>query len=124
MTLRQWPQMVIALPFLIAGASFVLIPGPVEALLIRPEYQHGSVTTHVLIGACGFQSVLIGLLALFARFRRVTYVLLGLSTIPFLWANYYFAYVLPVFTQWIALDFLSNLAIVAACAWGARQSAP
>ena len=115
-------QRLIATPFLVLGAWCLLAPAMVERLVVRPEYFHGSTTTALLIGCFGAQAVLSGLFAAFSRFTRATILVYGIALLPFFGFNYWFVFVLPVFNQWMALDFVSNLAMLALCVVGYRKS--
>ena len=115
-------QRLIAVPFLGLGAWCLVFPGTVERLALRPEYWHGSTTTAVLIGCFGAQAVLAGLFAAFSRFTRTTFLAYGLALLPFFAFNYWFVFVVPVFGEWMALDFLANLAMLALCVVGYRAS--
>jgi hypothetical protein len=119
-------QRLIAVPFLGLGAWCLFFPGTVERLGLRPEYFHGTTTTAVLIGCFGAQAMLAGLFAWFSRFTRTTFLAYGLALLPFFAFNYWFVFVVPVFSEWMALDFVANLAMLALCAIGyrARPAAP
>ncbi|WP_156457512.1 hypothetical protein [Altererythrobacter sp. Root672] len=115
-------QRLIAVPFLVLGAWCLLFPGMVERLGVRPEFYHGDTTTALLIGCFGAQAVLSGLFAAFSRFTRTTFLVYGIALLPFFWFNYWFVFVVPVFNQWMALDFVSNAAMLALCVVGYRAS--
>jgi hypothetical protein len=115
-------QRLIAAPFMVLGAWCLLAPGMVERLVVRPEYFHGSTTTALFIGCFGAQAVLSGLFAAFSRFTRTTFLVYGIALLPFFGFNYWFVFVVPVFNQWMALDFISNLLMLALCVAGYRKS--
>ena len=115
-------QRLIAVPFLVLGAWCLLLPGMVERLGIRPDYLHASTTSAVLIGCFGAQAVLSGLFAWFSRFTRTTFLVYGLALLPFFAFNYWFVFVVPVFSEWMLLDFGSNVAMLALCVAGYRAS--
>ena len=46
------------------------------------------------------------------------------ALLPFFWFNYWFVFVVPMFTQWMLLDFAANVAMLALCVIGYRASAP
>ncbi|HEY6817170.1 MAG TPA: hypothetical protein VI168_16655 [Croceibacterium sp.] len=115
-------QRLIAAPFLVLGAWCLLAPGSVERLGVRPEYYHGSTTTALLIGCFGAQAMLSGLFAAFSRFTRTTFLVYGIALLPFFWFNYWFVFVVPVFNRLMALDFACNLAMLALCVVGYRNS--
>ena len=115
-----WPQRLLALPFLILGAWCLVAPHMVERLGISPEYQHLSTTSALLMGCFGAQAVLGGLFIAFSRWTRSTFVIYGAALLPFFWFNYYFVFVVPVMTRWMALDLVSNLFMLGLCVWGYR----
>lgn len=115
-------QRLIALPFLALGGWCLVFPATVARLGLRPEHLDDSLATSVLIGCFGAQAVLSGLFAMFARFTRTTFLVYALALLPFFAFNYWFVFVEPVFTAWMALDFVANLAMLALCAVGYRRS--
>ena len=66
--------------------------------------------------------MLSGLFAAFSRFTRTTFLVYGVALLPFFWFNYWFVFVVPIFNQWMALDFIANVAMLALCAAGYRKS--
>lgn len=114
-------QRLIALPYLILGALCLIAPHMVEQLTITPEYQHLSTTSALLIGCFGAQAVLGGLFIWFSRWRRITFLVYAIALIPFFWFNYWFVFEVPVFNQWMVLDFGSNAAMMALSLWGWRK---
>lgn len=114
-------QRLIALPYLILGAWCLIAPHMVEQLTITPEYQHLSTTSALLIGCFGAQAVLGGLFIWFSRWRRITFLVYATALIPFFWFNYWFVFEVPVFNQWMVLDFGSNAAMMALSLWGWRK---
>ncbi len=116
------PQLLIAAPFLILGSWCLLLPGQIESLMFRPEFQHNSATTHLLIGCFGAQAVIGGVFAVLSRFQRATYIGYGILLLPFFGFNYYFFAVVPMFNSWMALDFVANLMMLSVCVWGARTT--
>ena len=115
-------QRLIAVPFLVLGAWCLVLPGMVERLGVRPDYLHASTSSAVLIGCFGAQAVLSGLFAWFSRFTRTTFLAYGFALLPFFAFNYWFVFVVPVFSEWMALDFVANLAMLALCVIGYRVS--
>ncbi len=113
-------QRLIAVPFLALGAWCVVLPGIVERLAVRPEYYHGTITTALFIGCFGAQAMLAGLFAWFSRFTRATFVAYGIALLPFFCFNYWFVFVVPVFNEWMALDFVCNAAMLVLCVAGYR----
>ena len=114
------PQRLLALPFLILGAWCLVVPHMVERLGISPEYQHLSTTSALLMGCFGAQAVLGGLFIAFSRWTKATFAIYGVALLPFFWFNYYFVFVVPVMTRWMALDLVSNLFMLGLCVWGYR----
>jgi len=115
-------QRLIAVPFVVLGSWCLLVPQMVERLGVRPEYYHGSPTTALFIGCFGAQAVLSGLFAGFSRFTRMTFLVYGLALLPFFWFNYWFVFVVPIFNQWMALDFIANVVMLALCGVGLGKS--
>jgi len=120
----QLAQRLIALPFLILGAWCLLFPGMVERLTLNPEYVSGSAAAKLLIGCFGAQAVLSGLFVAFSRFTRTTFLVYGLALIPFFWFNYWFVFEVPVLNRWMALDFVSNAAMLVLCVVGYVRFVP
>ncbi|TAL35102.1 MAG: hypothetical protein EPN98_07465 [Phenylobacterium sp.] len=116
-------QRLIALPFIVLGGWCLFFPGMVEQLTLTAAYQHNSATTSLLIGCFGAQAVLSGLFAAFSRFTKTTFLVYAIALLPFFWFNYWFVFVVPMFNAWLALDFVSNLVMLALCVLGWRKSA-
>jgi len=93
----------------------------VERVTLTPGYQHNSPTTALLIGCFGAQAVLSGLFAAFSRFTKTTFLVYAAALVPFFWFNYWFVFVVPVFNIWLALDFVSNVAMLVLCLLGWRS---
>ena len=115
-------QRLIAVPFLVLGAWCLILPEMVERLSFQPAYQHTSTASALMIGCFGAQAVLSGLFAYFSRFTRTTFLVYGISLLPFFWFNYYFVFVVPVLNAWMALDFVCNVVMLALCVIGYRAS--
>ena len=92
----------------------------VERLGINPDYQHLSTTSALLMGCFGAQAVLGGLFIAFSRWTKATFAIYGVALLPYFWFNYYFVFVVPVMTRWMALDLASNLFMLGLCVWGYR----
>ena len=115
-------QRLIALPFLGLGAWCLFFPAMVERLGVNPEYRHLSTTTALMMGCFGSQAILSGLFAWFSRFTRMTFLAYAIALLPFFWFNYWFVFVVPVFSRWMAIDFVSNIVLLALSLWGWRLS--
>jgi hypothetical protein len=99
-----------ALVFLGLGGWCLLAPHMVETLSLKPEYQHLSATTALLMGCFGAQAVLCGSLMLLARFTAATFLGFGLlASIPFFIFNAWFVWVAEMFTPLMLLDFAGNV---------------
>jgi hypothetical protein len=117
-------QRLIALPYLILGGWCLIAPAMVERLTVSPSYQHLSPTSALMMGCFGAQAVLGGLFVWFSIFTRRTFLIYAIALLPFFWFNYWFVFVVPVFNQWMALDFVSNAAMLGLSLWGWRITAP
>jgi hypothetical protein len=94
----------------------------VERLAINPEFQHLSTTSALMMGCFGSQAILSGIFAWFSRFTATTFLVYAIALLPFFVFNYWFVFVVPVFNQWMALDFVSNAAMLGLSLWGWRIS--
>jgi hypothetical protein len=115
-------QRLIAAPFLLLGAWCLFLPEMVERLGVRAEYYHGTATTALFIGCFGAQAILSGLFAAFSRFTKTTFLVYGIALLPFFWFNYWFVFVVPIFNEWMALDFVSNAVMLVLCVVGYAKS--
>jgi hypothetical protein len=116
-------QRLIAVPFLVLGAWCLFLPAMVERLTLNPEYVTGSSVAALLIGCFGAQAMLSGLFAAFSRFTRTTFLVYGLALLPFFWFNYWFVFVVPILNRWMAIDFVSNIAMLVLCLIGYKSAA-
>jgi undecaprenyl pyrophosphate phosphatase UppP len=114
-------QRLIALPYLILGGWCLIAPGSVERLTLNPDYQHLSATSALLIGCFGAQAVLGGLFIWTSRWTRTTFLTYAIALLPFFWFNYWFVFEVPIFNRWMALDFVSNAAMLGLSLWGWRM---
>jgi hypothetical protein len=105
-------QRVIALPYLLLGGWCLVAPHMVEALMFTPAYQHLSATSALMIGCFGAQAVLGGLFIWFSEWTAKTFLVYAIALLPFFWFNYWFVYEVPIFNRWMALDFVSNAAML------------
>ncbi len=115
-------QRLIALPFLVLGSWCLFLPHMVLELVLASDYQQLTTTSALLVACFGSQAILSGLFAWFSRFTRTTFLVYALALLPFFWFNYWFVFVVPVFNQWMALDFVSNAAMLGLSLWGWRIS--
>ena len=115
-------QRLIALPFLVLGSWCLFMPRSDLELVLNPDYRELTTTTALLMGCFGSQAILSGLFAWFSRFTSTTFLAYGIALLPFFWFNYWYVYVEPVFNQWMALDFVSNAAMLGLSVWGWRIS--
>ncbi|MEO1198178.1 MAG: hypothetical protein AAFX39_02920 [Pseudomonadota bacterium] len=75
--------------------------------------------TVIIMGCCGAQAVLGGTVMLLSRFTPQTFLVLGiLGSVPFFVFNYYFVFVVEIFTRWMLIDFAENIAIFLLCMTG------
>lgn len=99
--------------FIGLGGWCLLAPHMVETLSLRPEYQHLSATTALLLGCFGAQAILCGALMLLSRFTAATFLGFGLlASIPFFVFNAWFVWVSEMFTSWMLLDFAGNVSFL------------
>ena len=99
--------------FLILGGWVVLFAAQVEQLILTPTHFIGTTSSKVILGCFGAQAVLCGTVILSSRFTKRTFLVFGLvGSLPFFVFNYYFVFVVPVFSGWMVLDFLGNLGIL------------
>ena len=114
-------QNLLAFIFLGLGGWCLLFPLTVESLVFKPEYLVANQTSAMLMGCFGAQAVLGGVLMLFAEFKPRTFWVFGLvGSLPFFAFNYYFYFVVELFTEWMLLDFVGNLGILTCGLWGYR----
>lgn len=112
-------QRLLALVFLCLGGWALVAPNQVLSLGIRPELQTGDTVTAVIMGCFGAQAVLGGTVMLLSRFTPRTFLVFGiLGSVPFFFFNYYFVFVVEIFTRWMLLDFVGNIAILSLCLMG------
>ena len=101
----------------------MLFPATVEQLVFRPEHAMGTAAAHLILARFGSQAVLGGTVMWFSRFRPITFLVFGIvGSVPFFVFNYYFVFVVEMFTNWMLLDFAGNIAIFTLCMIGYRLS--
>jgi hypothetical protein len=113
-------QRLLSLPYLILGSWCLLAPHMVERLMVTPAYQHLSATSALFIGCFGAQAVLGGIFIWFSRWTGQTFLVYAFALLPFFGFNYWFLYEVPIFNQWMVIDFGSNAAMLALTIWGWR----
>ena len=114
-------QLLLGAIFLGLGGWCLTMPRLVESLVFRPEFQVLSPTSAILMGCFGAQAVLAGSIIVLSDFRPRTFLGFGLlGSLPFFAFNYYFYFIEPVFTDWMLLDFVGNLGILACGVLGYR----
>ncbi len=112
-------QFLLALVFLGLGVWALVLPSHVLRLGIRPELYTGDQVTAVIMGCFGAQAILSGTVVLLSRFTPQTFLIFGLlGSIPFFYFNYYFVYVVEIFSRWMLIDFVGNIAIFGICTIG------
>ena len=115
-------QIALGLIFLLLGSWVVLFAAQVERLVLTPDHFMGTTSSAVILGCFGAQAILCGTIILSARFTKQTFLIFGLvGSLPFFAFNYYFMFVVPVFSGWMILDFLGNLGILACGLGGWRM---
>ena len=106
-------QLALAALFLGLGGWCLIAPHSIERLVLRPEYQHLSATSALLLGCFGAQAVLGGIVIALSQFTPRTFLIFGLvGSLPFFAVNWYFVFVSRMFTQWMLLDFVGNIGIL------------
>ena len=107
-------QYVLAAIFLGLGSWCLLDPHGVEQLVLKPDYQHLSATSALFLGCFGAQAMLGGTVIALSRFSPRTFLIFGLvGSVPFFVFNWYFVYVAQMFTEFMLIDFVGNLGILA-----------
>lgn len=116
-------QRLLALIFIGLGGWCLLFPAVVEAIVMRPTYFVGNATSALFVACFGAQAILGGIVIFTSRFLPSTFLIFGLvGSIPFFGFNYYFYFVREMFTDWMLLDFVGNVGILACGLWGYRLS--
>ncbi len=116
-------QRLLALVFIGLGGWCLLFPAVVESLVMRPEYYVGNSTSELFVACFGAQAVLVGVVIYSARFLPSTFLTFGIvGSVPFFAFNYYFYFVRGMFNDWMLLDFVGNVFILACGLYGYRLS--
>jgi len=113
-------QRLIAAVFLILGGWCLLSPSSVIELAIRPEFQSDDFLATFAMACFGGQACLFGLVALTARFTKLTFAAYGIALLPFFVFNWYFYFEVPVLTEIGLVDFVGNITMLALCWHGWR----
>ena len=113
-------QRLLAFVFLGLGGWALCFPSHVLSLGVRPEFNTGDVVTTIVMGCFGAQAMLGGVVIALSRFTAQTFLVFGIvGSLPFFAFNYYFVFVSEIFTDWMLLDFVGNIAIFTLCMMGA-----
>jgi hypothetical protein len=116
-------QRILALIFIGLGAWCLLFPASVELFVMRPAYYVGNSTSELFVACFGAQAILVGAVIYTSRFLPSTFLIFGIvASVPFFGFNYYFYFVRGMFTDWMVLDFVGNIGILACGLWGYRLS--
>lgn len=106
-------QIALGCIFLVFGGWVMLFAAQVEQLILTPAYFIGTTSSSVILGCFGAQAVLCGTIILSSRFTKQTFLIFGLvGSLPFFVFNYYFVFVVPVFSGWMVFDLIGNLGIL------------
>lgn len=115
-------QRLIAVVFVGLGGWCLFAPSMVADMTLTPAYRGDDAVIPILIGCFGAQAVLAGLFAAFARFTRTTFLVYAIALLPFFVFDWWFYAVRPVFNEFILLDLVGNLIMLALCLVGWRRS--
>ena len=115
-------QSLIAAIFLSLGAWCLVAPQMVLDLGLRPEFRSDAAVVPVFVACFGAQAMLAGLFAATAIFTRRTFLLYGIALLPFFLFDYWFFAVVPMFNEFILLDAVANLFMLALCWIGWRRA--
>jgi len=113
-------QRLIAAVFLTLGGWSLLSPSSVIDLAIRPDYRSDDFLATFALSCFGAQACLFGLVALTARFTKLTFASYGFALLPFIVFNWYFYFEVPVLTELGLLDFVGNAVMLGLCWHGWR----
>lgn len=115
----QHIQFALAGIFLGLGGWCIIDPDGVERLVLRPEFQHLSATSGLLIACFGAQAVLVAIVIAFSKFTPRTFLIFGvLGSLPFFVFNWYFVFTVEMFTPFMLIDFAGNMGILICCLLG------
>lgn len=113
-------QRLIAMVFLTLGGWCLLSPSSVIELAIRPDYRSDDFLATFALACFGAQACLFGLVAMTARFTKLTFAAYGVALLPFFAFNWYFYFEVPVLSEVGLLDFVGNSIMLALCWHGWR----
>lgn len=116
-------QRLIAAVFLVLGGWSLLAPSSVIELAIRPEYRSDDFLTTFAMACFGAQACIFGIVAMTARFTKMTFLSYGIVLLPFFLFNYYYYFEVPVLTEIGLIDFVGNTIMLALC-WHGYRAAP
>jgi len=109
----QHIQYLLAAIFASLGSWCLFAPHHVEQLVLRPEYQHLSDTSALLMACFGAQAVLVACVIAFSTFSPRTFLVFGLvGSLPFFVFNWYFVFGVKMFTPLMVIDFFGNVGIL------------
>ena len=99
--------------FFILGSWCLVTPHHVESLVLKPDYQHLSDTSALLMACFGAQAVLVSIVIALSTFSPRTFLVFGLAgSLPFFVFNWYFVFVVEMFTSLKLIDFVGNVGIL------------
>ena len=116
-------QFCIGAVFAVLGGWALLFPNMVIGLGVRREYHNDDLLSALLMGCFGAQACLFALVAFTARFTRLTFAAYGIALLPFFVFNYWFYFQVPVFNEFMLIDFVGNVIMLALCWNGWRAAA-
>ena len=112
-------QRILAAIFFGLGGWALLFPTFVERVGFTDAHFMGTQASAVVIGCFGAQAVLCGSVIALSRFRPITFLVFGLAgSIPFFVFNFYFVFIVEMFSKWMVLDFFGNIGILTLCLFG------
>ena len=116
-------QWFLASVFFILGGWALVAPQSVINLTLRPEYRTDTLVLPFAIGCFGAQAMISGLFAAFSKFTKNTFLAYGIALIPFFVFDYYFYFVVPIFTIFGMSDAVGNVIMLVLCVVGYKNAA-
>ena len=101
----------------------MVAPQSVINLTLRPEYRTDTLVLPFAIGCFGAQAMISGLFAAFSKFTKNTFLAYGIALIPFFVFDYYFYFVVPIFTIFGMSDAVGNVIMLVLCVVGYKNAA-